>query len=113
MPTAWKTVRVLISSTFCDMHGERNHLINEVFLELREWCAKRHLHLVDVDLRWGVTEHEAAHGKVLEICLDEVERCRPFFISVLGERYGWSLSEYNVPDEPQFDWYTTLKRVIH
>ncbi len=54
----WKTVRVFISSTFRDMHAERDFLVRFVFPELRERCAKRQLHLIDVDLRWGVTEDE-------------------------------------------------------
>ena len=71
-----RVVRVFVSSTFRDMHSERDYLVRFVFPELRERCAKRHLHLVDVDLRWGVTEEEAEQGKVLEVCLDEIERCR-------------------------------------
>ena len=104
MAKTWKTVRIFISSTFRDMHAERDHLVRFVFPELRERCSKRQLHLVDVDLRWGVTEEEARQGKVLEVCLDEIERCRPFFIAILGERYGWVPSHYDVPDEPQYDW---------
>jgi WD40 repeat protein len=102
-PRAWKTVRVFISSTFKDMHAERDHLVRFVFPELRERCAMRQLHLVDVDLRWGVTEEEAEQ-KILEICLDEIERCRPFFIGILGERYGWVPPKYKVPDEKHYDW---------
>lgn len=88
MATPWRTLRIFISSTFRDMHSERDYLVRVVFPELRERCAKRRLHLVDVDLRWGVTEEEAESGRVLEICLDEIERCRPFFLGILGERYG-------------------------
>jgi hypothetical protein len=77
MAQAWKTIRVFISSTFRNMHAERDHLVRFVLPELRERCAKRRLHLVDVDLRWGVTEEEAEQGKVLEVCLNEIERCRP------------------------------------
>lgn len=97
---AWRTVRVFISSTFRDMHAERDWLVKVVFPELRERMAKRNLYLVDVDLRWGVTEEEAEHGKVLEVCLDEIERCRPFFIGILGERYGSVLSK--VPEDTEF-----------
>lgn len=104
MAEGWKTVRVFISSTFRDMHSERDHLVRFVFPELRERCAKRRLQLIDVDLRWGVTEEEAEQGKVLELCLDEIERCRPFFIGLLGERYGWVPSRYDVPDEQRYDW---------
>ena len=42
-----------------------------------------------MDLRWGVTSGEAAEGKVLPVCLAEIQRCRPYFIGLLGERYGW------------------------
>ena len=33
MPTTWKTIRVFISSTFRDMHAERDHLVRVVFPE--------------------------------------------------------------------------------
>jgi telomerase protein component 1 len=56
MVKIWKTVRVFISSTFRDMHAERDYLSRVVFPELRERCAGRHLHLVDMDLRWGITD---------------------------------------------------------
>ena len=36
MPASWKTVRVFISSTFRDMHSERDHLVKHVFPALRE-----------------------------------------------------------------------------
>jgi telomerase protein component 1 len=79
MERSWGTVRVFISSTFRDMHAERDHLVKVVFPELRERMGKRSLYLVDVDLRWGVTEEQAERGKVVEVCLDEIECCRPFY----------------------------------
>jgi nephrocystin-3 len=88
MARSGRTVRVFISSTFRDMHAERDHLVKVVFPELRDRMAGRHLYLVDIDLRWGITEEEAEQGRALEICLEEIERSRPFFIGVLGERYG-------------------------
>ena len=51
--SAWRTVRVFVSSTFRDMHAERDWLARVVFPELRERCAARELHLTDVDLRWA------------------------------------------------------------
>lgn len=85
MGTSWKTVRVFISSTFRDMHAERDYLINFVFPELQERMAERRLHLRAVDLRWGVLQEEDA----LDICLNVIEECRPFFIGLLGNRYGF------------------------
>lgn len=96
----WRTVRVFISSTFRDMHAERDHLVRIVFAELRERCTKRQLHLVDLDLRWGIPEEDAEQGKILEVVLDEIERSRPFFVAILGERYG-SLPD-KVPEDAEF-----------
>jgi hypothetical protein len=85
MAQAWKTVRVFISSTFRDMHAERDHLVRFVLPRLKEDFLKRRMHLVDVDLRWGVTADQDA----FELCMDEIDRCRPRFICILGGRYGW------------------------
>ena len=81
----WRTVRVFISSTFRDMHAERDHLVRFVFPRLREELLQRRLHLVDVDLRWGVTSDQ----DVFDLCMDEIQRCHPRFICILGGRYGW------------------------
>ena len=88
MAAGWKTVRVFISSTFRDMHRERDHLVRVVFPELKERCRTKHVQLVDVDLRWGVTEADAEHGKALDICLDEIDSCRPYCPGMMGH-YGY------------------------
>lgn len=62
MAEIWRTVRVFVSSTFRDMQAERDHLVRVVFPELKERCRKRHVQLIDVDLRCGVTEEEAEGG---------------------------------------------------
>ena len=82
-------VRVFISSTFKDMREEREELVKFTFPELRKRCRERQVEFVDVDLRWGITDEQKAEGKVLPICLSEIEKCRPYFIGILGERYGW------------------------
>ncbi|MEW6386990.1 MAG: tetratricopeptide repeat protein [Thermodesulfobacteriota bacterium] len=84
-----RVVRVFVSSTFRDMQEERDHLVKHVFPELRRRCRERAVEFVEVDLRWGVTEEQANRGEVLPICLREIELCRPYFIGLLGERYGW------------------------
>jgi tetratricopeptide (TPR) repeat protein len=84
-----RTVRVFVSSTFRDMHAEREQLAKHVFPALRKRCEARGVVWGDVDLRWGITAEAAAEGKVLPICLEEIRSCRPYFIGVLGERYGW------------------------
>ena len=88
-----RLVRVFISSTFRDMHAERDELVKFVFPELRRRCRERQVEFVEVDLRWGITKEESSEGKVLPLCLEEIKRCKPYFIGLLGERYGW------VPDK--------------
>ena len=82
-------LRLFISSTFRDMQGEREHLVRKVFPEIRALCRARGVTFTEVDLRWGVTEEEAELGQVIRICLEEVDRCRPYFIGMIGNRYGW------------------------
>jgi tetratricopeptide (TPR) repeat protein len=95
--SAERQIRVFISSTFRDMKAERELLVKQVFPELRAVCAARFVTFTEVDLRWGITEEQQADGQVLSICLEEIQRCRPYFISLLGERYGWIPD--NVPAE--------------
>jgi len=84
-----RQIRVFISSTFRDMQGDRDILIKKIFPQLRKMCEERSVTWTEVDLRWGITTEQAAEGKVLPLCLEEIHRCRPYFIGLLGERYGW------------------------
>lgn len=86
----WEKVYIFISSTFNDMHAERDFLVKRVFPRLRDWCELRRLRMMDIDLRWGVTEHDATrHAAVVDVCLRRIDACRPFFVCLLGQRYGW------------------------
>jgi tetratricopeptide (TPR) repeat protein len=84
-----RTIRIFLSSTFRDFGEERDLLVKRVFPALRAKLKDRFVELVDVDLRWGITVEEAERGEVLPICLAEIDRSRPYFIGMLGERYGW------------------------
>lgn len=107
-PYRWKEVRVFISSTFRDFHAERDYLIKNVFPDLRQWCEQYKLHLVDIDLRWGITKEQAESGKVIDICLEQIDGSRPFFVCMLGNRYGWVPESKDVPEKTKTH-YTGLK----
>jgi hypothetical protein len=92
-----RSVRVFVSSTFRDMQAERDELVKLVFPQLRKLCEQRGVTWSEVDLRWGITSEQKAEGQVLPICLAEIRECRPYFIGMLGERYGWIVDE--VPSE--------------
>lgn len=79
-----REIRVFLSSTFRDFNEERKLLATQVFPELNRRARERGMELVEVDLRWGVTQEQAEDGHALEICLQEIERCRRYFIGMLG-----------------------------
>lgn len=84
-----RNIRVFLSSTFADMQTERDYLVKTVFPAFRQIAKKRYVDFSVVDLRWGVTEEESRAGKVVEICLNQIQNTHPFFIGLLGDRYGW------------------------
>lgn len=84
-----RQIRVFISSTFRDMQDERDYLMKRTFPKLRMLAAERDVTLTELDLRWGITEEESKSGKVVEICLNEIDNSIPFFIGIIGNRYGW------------------------
>jgi hypothetical protein len=89
----FRPIRVFVSSTFTDFFSEREILVKQFFPELREWCLKRNLDLIECDLRWGVPADTTSDNTILT-CLKELDRCykdngQPFFIGLLGEKYGW------------------------
>lgn len=59
-----------------------------VFPELRERLEKHRVHLVDIDLRWGVTKEQADNDQALDLCLQEIDECRPSFIEELCRRFA-------------------------
>ncbi len=72
-------------------------LATQVFPELRRRARERLVEIVEVDLRWGITAEQAERGEVLPICLAEIDRSRPFFIGLLGDRYGWTPERHQYP----------------
>ncbi len=93
MKTNSKTFRLFLSSTFNDMRAERDELQKKVFPRLREYCDKHGFSFQPIDLRWGVSSEAGNDQKTMQICIDEVQRCKnaltPHFAIILGERYGW------------------------
>jgi len=100
--TLWRTYSIFISSTFADMQAERDHLKNIVLPKIKEELRKKRIKLEIVDLRWGldttsIEQEDEREVTVLKVCLDEIKRCKPFFICLMGDRYGW------IPPEKRMD----------
>lgn len=100
------------------MHAERNYLIKHVFPDIERECHRRNVIFRPLDLRWGITEEESRQGKVIELCLEHIRRTRPFFIGLIGDKYGWVPNEgethdyshlsNNFPTQPQSDFLKHL-----
>lgn len=84
---------IFVSSTFSDMHAERDAIQNITLPILAKEAAKYGDSVTFCDLRWGIDTDELSEAKssqkVLDVCLDEIDRCNPPMVVIIGERYGW------------------------
>ncbi len=108
MSTQPKELRVFISSTFRDLQEEREHLVKKIFPEIRARCRERGVTFTEVDLRWGVTEEDVMSGRVVRTCLEEIDRARPYFVGIIGDRYGFKPKSDDLLSDPaireKFPW---------
>lgn len=100
-----RSIRVFVSSTFRDMMAERDWLVKSIFPQLRKMCASRGVTWREVDLRWGIPDED--RDDVLSLCLEEINRCRPYFIGLLGERYGYIPEEITPDILERYPWLKT------
>jgi preprotein translocase subunit SecA/nephrocystin-3 len=87
-----RDIAIFLSSTFDDM-GEERQAIKQVINGLKRKAEASGISIKLVDLRLGIeasnNENEIYSEKVIRLCLESVENCRPYFIGLLGKRYGW------------------------
>ena len=97
----WRTYSVFVSSTFADMQAERDYLQSHVFPLINEELRRDCISLRVIDLRFGIntleTSEESVEEKVLRVCIDEINRSHPFFLGLLGNRYGTTPLESKLP----------------
>ena len=105
-------LRLFVSSTFRDLMSEREVLVKKIFPKVRELCRERGAYFTEIDLRWGITAEEAKTGKVVRICLEEIDKCRPHFIGIMGSRYGWQPDDAVLTNDPDlakdYPWLSEL-----
>lgn len=96
----WTNISIFISSTFNDMQSERDYIRKYIVPRLTEELAQYNVSIQLKDLRWGVntndTDEEDRESKILHICLDVIRQSRPFFIALLGDRYGWTPAKHRM-----------------
>jgi len=83
-----QVMNCFVSSTFADLLAERDYLAKVTFPAFSQVCAERGVTWNSIDLRWGITHEQQERKQVLRICLAEIDRARPYFIGLLGDRYG-------------------------
>ena len=86
--------QIFVSSTFKDMHIERDLIQTKLSPDLNEKAYQKRIEGIKFqDLRWGIDtdieNEEDKDKKILEVCLDEIENNRPYFMVLVGDRYGW------------------------
>lgn len=84
-----RVLRVFLSSTFRDMQAERDVLARLVLPRLRKELGEKGAVIEEVDLRWGITEAMALDAGALAICLEQLGKCAPLVIGLVGHRVGW------------------------
>ena len=102
-PESRREIRVFVSSTFRDMQAEREEFVKRRLSATQKSLRVEGGHLGRGGSPMGVTDEQKSEGLVLPICLAEIRRCRPYFLGLLGERYGWvpdSLPPDIVTSEP-------------
>ena len=98
MPQRYKNIKVFISSTFRDLDKERGYIVTHVFNRLRG--EYRDLPIHEIDLRWGLTDKDVEEGRIIDSCLYYIHQAKPFFIGILGDRYGSTFSPESVSLSP-------------
>lgn len=93
-----KNIKVFISSTFRDLNIERDYLVQTVFPDIRK--NLQNTDISEVDLRWGITDEESRNKRVLDLCMRYLYESKPFFIGILGERYGSVLKKETIELSP-------------
>lgn len=97
---------IFVSSTFKDFQQERDILHDQVLPLLNEQARKYGESVSFCDLRWGVdtsnaVDEDESSEKVLSVCLNEIDRSRPYMIVLVGERYGYTPGEKAISQQTQ------------
>lgn len=93
-------INIFLSSTFRDMHAERDYIRKHVLPQLRNQLIVHGITVDMTDLRWGIDtsedDEDAREAKVLHVCMEAIRKDRPYFVGILGNRYGWIPPERRV-----------------
>lgn len=93
---------IFLSSTFQDMQQERDMFNNILKPKILELTNQYGFSVNLCDLRWGIEtsnlNEQESTKRIINYCFNEIISCKPFFLCILGDRYGW------VPDKKLIDY---------
>ena len=108
---------IFVSSTFRDMQAERDILIKEVLPRINEKLYPVGKTFQFTDLRWGIdtldVDMDEANLRILSVCSSEIERCHPYFLVILGNRYGYVPENTEQVKEAGFEFEDEGMSVTH
>lgn len=105
--------KFFISSTFYDMHAERDMIQNIVQPAVNQKLNEQGEYVSFSDLRWGIdTISDTTKHSILDACFDEIDSCKPYFIVFIGGRYGWIPNELVTPYQDRFGNIEILNKSI-
>ncbi|KAM4676015.1 LOW QUALITY PROTEIN: tetratricopeptide repeat protein 41-like [Discoglossus pictus] len=116
-----------VCSTSNDLQEEKHYLAKNIFPQLNHICFGRGTLFKAIDLRWPAEEvskdrkstlpAQTTHvsSEKLKMSLDYIDITAPFFICILGHRYGEFVPEnYNfspgTPDAPDFSAFSQVEQ---
>lgn len=89
-----KPVTPYVCSTPYDLEEERTFIAERIFPQLEELCRHRGTRFNPYDIQWRPDSLQAETGHLLQVNLDFIVKCSPYFLCLLGETYG----PHRVPD---------------
>ena len=93
-------IQVFVSSTFSDMHRERD-LLHQIAGLINRDIFDQGYQVILRDLRYGIdtaniTDEKEVEKKVLSECFETINQCQ-LFVLLLGDRYGSVFEDLSIP----------------
>lgn len=96
----YRLIRIFVSSTFRDMDFERDYLKNVLIPKLNKEMSKYDILIELCDLRTGLakifTSEQEQEEYILQSCFSAIKNTYPYFIAMVGDRYGWTPPEESI-----------------
>lgn len=99
-----RELRIFLSSTFSDLHPEREALTAIAIPALEDLAANHGVYLNFIDLRWGLEAIDSIDDELILACFGAIDSCRPFFVGIVGSCYGTIVNKPGERVTKVFEW---------